>query len=138
VATLINKKVKGNTITFIDNTVTEGQRFRSQNVISDAKTNQITSTSLKCSEFDTNTAALSFGNFDGMCIHTNGYLYVRSLTTADLTAFNALIADADICYELATPTTIQLTPEQLEMLKGYNRVTIDNGSIEVGYIAKIS
>jgi hypothetical protein len=43
-----------------------------------------------------------------------------------------------ICYELATPTTIQLTPEQLQMLKGYNRVTIDNGSIELGYIAKLT
>lgn len=30
-------------------------------------------------------------------------------------------------YELATPTTIQLTPEQLEMLKGYNRVTVASG-----------
>ena len=37
---------------------------------------------------------------------------------------------------LATPTTIQLTPTQLELLKGYNRVTIDSGSIELGYIAK--
>ena len=35
-------------------------------------------------------------------------------------------------------TTIQLTPTQLQMLKGYNRVTIEDGSIELGYIAKIS
>jgi len=41
-------------------------------------------------------------------------------------------------YKLATPTTIQLTPEQLEMLKGYNRVTIEDGSIELGYIAKLT
>ena len=38
---------------------------------------------------------------------------------------------AQICLYLATPTTLQLTPTQLEMLKGYNRVTIDNGSIEL-------
>jgi hypothetical protein len=44
----------------------------------------------------------------------------------------------EVVYPLATPTTIQLTPTQLQMLKGYNRVTIDNGSIEVGYIAKLT
>ena len=32
-----------------------------------------------------------------------------------------------ICYPLATPTTIQLTPEQLEMLKGYNHITLSDG-----------
>jgi hypothetical protein len=46
--------------------------------------------------------------------------------------------DVHICYALATPFTIQLTPEQVQMLKGYNRVTIDNGSIELGYIAKLT
>lgn len=32
-----------------------------------------------------------------------------------------------VCYELATPQTIQLTPTQLQMLKGYNRVTLADG-----------
>ena len=43
-----------------------------------------------------------------------------------------------ICDVLTTPATIQLTPEQLEMLKGHNRVTVESGSIELGYIAKIA
>jgi hypothetical protein len=41
-------------------------------------------------------------------------------------------------YPLATPIELTLTPTQLQMLKGYNRVTIDNGSIELGYIAKLT
>lgn len=41
-------------------------------------------------------------------------------------------------YQLATPTELTLTPTQLQMLKGYNRVTIDNGTIELGYIAKVA
>lgn len=45
---------------------------------------------------------------------------------------------AQICLYLATPQTIQLTPEQLELLKGYNRVSIEDGSIELGYIAKLT
>lgn len=34
--------------------------------------------------------------------------------------------NTQLCYELATPTTIQLTPTQLEMLKGYNRVSSED------------
>ena len=51
----------------------------------------------------------------------------------DLAGFKSFLANTNLQleYELATPTTIQLTPTQLEMLKGYNRVTIDNGSIEL-------
>ena len=34
---------------------------------------------------------------------------------------------AEVVYKLATPTTLQLTPAQLDMLKGYNRVTLVDG-----------
>jgi hypothetical protein len=50
----------------------------------------------------------------------------------------AIRGETEIVYELATPTTIQLTPTQLQMLKGYNRVSIEDGSIELGYIAKLT
>ena len=48
---------------------------------------------------------------------------------ADSAAFNTWLASNNIefTYELATPTTIQLTPTQLEMLKGYNRITVASG-----------
>lgn len=44
--------------------------------------------------------------------------------------------DLQVCYELATPTTLQLTPAQLELLKGYNRVTVESGTITLDYVAK--
>lgn len=34
-----------------------------------------------------------------------------------------------VCYELATPTTVQLTPAQLMMLKGYNSLSTDGGDV---------
>jgi len=43
------------------------------------------------------------------------------------TEWKALAMDIQIRAELATPQTIQLTPEQLELLKGYNRVTLSDG-----------
>lgn len=62
------------------------------------------------------------------------YFYVGTGFTGgtyDLTAFKALLASTplQVEYPLATPTTIQLTPTQLEMLKGYNRVSIEDGTI---------
>jgi hypothetical protein len=59
-------------------------------------------------------------------------------TETSLEAFKTAYADLQLVYPLATPTTIQLTPTEVQMLKGYNRVTIDNGSIELGYIAKLT
>lgn len=35
-----------------------------------------------------------------------------------------------LCYELATPTTIQLTPQQIEQLRGENNVFVDCGEVE--------
>ena len=52
--------------------------------------------------------------------------------TAD--AFKTGMGSVGICYELATPTTIQLTPAQLTMLKGYNYVTAD-GDIEITVVS---
>ena len=52
------------------------------------------------------------------------------------TEWKALSTDVQIIVPLATPTTIQLTPTMLEMLKGYNRVTVESGTITLDYIAK--
>ena len=49
--------------------------------------------------------------------------------TNDVTAWKAYLANnpLQVEYTLATPTTIQLTPTQLEMLKGYNHITLSDG-----------
>ena len=39
----------------------------------------------------------------------------------------------DICYELATPITIQLSPQELELLKGNNYLTTNGASIRLVY-----
>jgi hypothetical protein len=85
------------------------------------------------------TSTTDFG-ITAFHITSDNTTYLRALDANidDLTAFMAQIDSKKLEYKLATPTTIQLTPEQLEMLKGYNRVTIDNGSIELGYIAKLT
>ena len=79
-------------------------------------------------------------NADGYTITAASkiYIYDEALSSATAADFKAAMSGVQTEYKLATPQTIQLTPEQLEMLKGYNRVTIESGSIELGYIAKLT
>lgn len=42
---------------------------------------------------------------------------------------------AQVVYELATPATYQLTPQQLTTLSGYNAVSSDAGAVDVTYKA---
>lgn len=63
-------------------------------------------------------------------------VYLKCLAYDDATQFKTAMTGQKICYELATPTTIQLTPEQLTMLKGYNRLNSDGGGdITLTYLA---
>lgn len=74
----------------------------------------------------------------GMSSMTNGgfkiqdaYLYVKSTDYDTATAFATAFAGQTVLYELATPTTTTLTAAQLEMVKGYNRISANSGNIEV-------
>lgn len=49
-------------------------------------------------------------------------------STAD---FKTAMSGVQIVYELATPTTTILTAAELEMVKGYNRISANSGNIEV-------
>lgn len=42
---------------------------------------------------------------------------------------------AQVVYKLATPTTVQLTPQEVTTLLGYNNISADTGSVEVTYRA---
>lgn len=45
--------------------------------------------------------------------------------------FNANIAGTKLCYLLETPFTVQLTPQQIQLLKGQNTLTASTGQISV-------
>ena len=50
-------------------------------------------------------------------------------------AFKSAMSGVQLCYELATPTTIQLTTQQIDSLLGRNSVWADSGDVTVEYIA---
>lgn len=60
---------------------------------------------------------------------SNGYTYCYNQS-------NTSNPSGQLCYELATPTTIQLTPTQLKTLAGYNTIYTDVGNITLEYWRK--
>lgn len=91
------------------------------------------------------SAQATWGNYDYFISQSNamtGIDFVIGLKNIS-TSVNALktyLAEhpLTICYKLATPTTVQLTPEEVTLLKGDNVLTTDADSIEASYSADIA
>ena len=58
---------------------------------------------------------------------------ICNTSCATLSAFQTAIANTQLCYDLATPTELTLTPNNLTLLKGYNYITAD-GQIDLTYV----
>ena len=43
------------------------------------------------------------------------------------------MSGVQLVYELATPITIQLTPQQLRLLKGTNNISCNTGDLSIKY-----
>lgn len=77
----------------------------------------------------------------GFGIYDRGHMIFSSPTHADVDAFKSYLAaqhaagtPVQVCYKLATPQTIQLTPqEMIEALDGLNTVHTDCGSNDVTF-----
>lgn len=52
----------------------------------------------------------------------------------DVTAFKTARTGQKICYELATPIELTLTPAELELLKGYNYISTNGTTIALDYL----
>ena len=68
---------------------------------------------------------------------SNTSVFVRASYTAEVSSVNDLydiFENAQIAYELATPTELTLTPAELELLKGYNYITSNGVTISLDYL----
>ena len=69
------------------------------------------------------------GNF------ATGAVAIKDTSYTDASAFKSAMSSQTICYELATPQTYQLTPQQLNTFLGTNNIFSDCSSVEVEYRA---
>ena len=58
-----------------------------------------------------------------------GNVFIKDSTYTDATTFKTAMDGVQLVYELATPTTIQLTPTQVRTLLGNNNVFADCGEV---------
>lgn len=92
---------------------------------------------LICSQYKTATAIgwVGIGNNE---IGTNAGAYktqliVKDSRYTDAASFKTAVTGQKICYELATPIELTLTPAELELLKGYNYITTNGTTIDLTY-----
>lgn len=73
----------------------------------------------------------------GFCIDNSGNIAVRDSRYTDATSFKTAMNGVQLCYELATPTTIQCDPQTVSLLAGEN-VIMGDGDMEITYRVKAS
>lgn len=93
-----------------------------------------------CSNYEVvkfNSGASALINADdkkGYYQPSNTNLFIKdSAYGSDVSAFTAAMDGVDFVYELATPTTIQLTPNAVNLLKGANYISTDGDKITITY-----
>ena len=63
----------------------------------------------------------------------NSYIYAYSSAYANVSSFVSALSGKQLVYELATPQTYQLTPQQIQTLLGQNNVWSEDGKVRVKY-----
>lgn len=88
-----------------------------------------------CNKLIEKTAAETYRATEGISVGTNGYIYVyiEECATMTIDEFKTWLNSnpLTIYYPLATPLTYQLTPEQINAVKGINNVWADSGDVTV-------
>ena len=68
-----------------------------------------------------------------IAILTNGIMKIRDSRYTSASDFKTAVTGQTLVYELATPYTIQLTPQQIRMLKGTNHLNCNTGDLSIKY-----
>lgn len=67
------------------------------------------------------------------CCHANEQIFVRDDSYTDTAAFKSAMSGVQLVYELATPQTYQLTPQQILTLKNNNTLMLEGSINELKY-----
>ena len=93
-----------------------------------------------CSAFDTINPSTDYGfgnnSADGIInVNSNAYTTLRARWNqyTDPDDFKTAVTGQKVVYELATPTTIQLTPNEISLLEGVNNISTDGDKITLTY-----
>lgn len=91
-----------------------------------------------CSSYANTTANQSYTCVIGICVDNIGSVYVYDPNYSDAATFKTAMNGVQLVYELATPTTVSLTPTEIKTLLGDNNIFSDSGDVAVVYSADIA
>jgi len=77
--------------------------------------------------------SLDASNASAFIFENNKYVYVYDNRYTDAATFKTAIAGQTVCFELASPTEIQLTPHEIALSQGYNYISTNGTSISLAY-----
>ena len=97
---------------------------------------------LICSQYKgvnkTGYAQLLNGEIAVTNIPSDSFLRIIDVSKTSMTAsqFKTAMSGVQLVYELATPQVVQLTAEQVMILKNQNNICADSGEVDVTYLAQ--
>ena len=97
-------------------------------------TNISTTLNYICSNYSI-VAVSSGGTATGMAFTSANQLRIRDATYASASDFKTAMDGVMLCYEVANPAEVQLTPHQIRSLYGNNTIFADTGNVALEYWA---
>lgn len=89
-------------------------------------------TDMKCSNYEPLCHGEPYSsNWDKVIYQANYQTVVIDTNYTDASTFKSAMNGVQLVYELATPITIQLTPQQIQLLDGYNYLKANTGDISI-------
>ena len=100
-------------------------------IVSTSTVPNLTCSVLKTIKFDDRSTETA----PRISMNNAGRLDIRGTSYASAAAFKTAMTGQKIAYELATPQTYQLTPQEVKTLLGTNNIWADTGDVDVDYRA---
>ena len=90
-----------------------------------------------CSDYETITAGSGYGGTKtyGAAVTPNAQVWTWDPRYTDAATYKTAMSGVQLVYELATPQTITLTAEEVQLLWAYNTLFADTGDISLTYDA---
>ena len=134
-------KVSVDMTAFANNWTVDQEHERCYVFLNDAKAPSAQPADILCNRFETASATEMYSkNAYGVGLSSGKALQFRisgvtDQSTATVTTVTNYFANnpTQVVYKLATPTTVQLTAEEVELLVGLNQVWANSGDVEVEY-----
>ena len=87
-----------------------------------------------CSAYNPSNVPITQVNVDATIARYSGRVFVCDSAYSDAASFTSGVSGVQLCYKLATPQTYQLTPQQIQLLKGSNVLWSDADDLTLTYI----